>query len=213
MEKQFKQSSGISLLVGCVLLILTMVLHPLGGSIEHILKIKKVIMISHSIALSCLPFIGFGFWGLSTLVQTKSRLSSLSFFIAAMALVAAMIAGTINGLTLPLFVSEASYASTDPATMKAIVTYGKYINIPMDYIFIAAISFSIGLWSLLIIRTGNLSKWLGYYGLLTIACGFGGILLQFNFVNLFGFRVFIFGMVGWMVAVGLLLIRSAKASK
>lgn len=170
-------------------------------------------MVSHSIALSCMPFIGFGFWGLSTLLKTKSRLSSLSFFVACMALVAGMIAGTINGLTLPLFVSEASYAGTDPATMEAIVTYGKYINIPMDYIFITAISFSIALWSLLIIRSTAFPKWAGYYGLLLVISGFAAVLLQFNFVNLFGFRIFIFGIVGWMIAIGLLLIRSTKVSK
>lgn len=210
MEPSFKRSSGISLLLGCVLLILTMVLHPMGGSIEHILKIKKVIMFSHSIALSCLPFIGFGFWGLSTLLQTKSRLSFLSFFVICMALIAAMIAGTINGLTLPLFVSETSAVNTDPSVIKAITTYGRYMNIPMDYIFITAISFSIALWSLLIIRSTVFPKWVGYYGLLLVIAGLAAIMLQFNFINLFGFRIFIFGLVGWIIAVGVLLIRLAK---
>lgn len=33
----------------------------MGGDIEHIVKIKRVLMFSHAIAIFCLPFIGFGF--------------------------------------------------------------------------------------------------------------------------------------------------------
>lgn len=58
---EFKRASGICLLVGSILATLTMALHPMGGDIEHIVKIKRVLMFSHAIAIFCLPFIGFGF--------------------------------------------------------------------------------------------------------------------------------------------------------
>jgi hypothetical protein len=202
MEKEFSKTTGFSLIVSAILLIVTMVLHPSGGSIEHILKIKGVLMGSHSLAIFSLPFVGFGFWGLSVTLQTKNYLSMLGFIMSCFGLVAGMIAATINGLTLPLFISNDPNENLDLNTLKLILTYGKYINIPMDYIMISMLSFAIVIWSFLIIRTGLFPKWIGYFGLLLISFGILGIFLQFNFANLFGFRIFIFGMATWIIGMG-----------
>jgi hypothetical protein len=205
MEKEFSKTTGFSLIVSAILMIVTMVLHPSGGSIEHILKIKGVLMGSHGLAIFSLPFVGFGFWGLSVSLQTKNRLSMLGFIMSCFGLVAGMIAATINGLTLPLYISNAPN-TLDPNTLKAVLTYGKYINIPMDYIMIVMLSCSIAIWSFLIIRTGLFPKWAGYFGLLLIGFGILGVFLQFNFVNLFGFRIFIFGMATWIIGMGYFMI-------
>ena len=204
MEKEFSKTTGFSLMLSAILLIVTMILHPSGGSIEHILKIKGVLMGSHGLAIFSLPFLGFGFWGLSLALQTKSCLSMLGFIMSCFGLVAGMIAATINGLALPLLIIN-SPDSLDPNTLKAILMYGKYINIPMDYIMIIMLSCAITLWSFLIILTGLFPKWIGYFGLLLIAFGILGIFLQFNFTNLFGFRIFIFGIASWIIATGYFL--------
>jgi hypothetical protein len=201
MEKEFSKTTGFSLIISAILMIITMVLHPSGGSVEHILKIKGVLMGSHGLAIFSLPFVGFGFWGLSNVLQTKSQLSMLGFMMSCFGLVAGMIAATMNGLTLPLYVSNAPDA-LDPNTLKAILTYGRYINIPMDYIMIVMISCGIAIWSFLIVRTDLFPKWIGYFGLLLISFGILGIFLQFNFANLFGFRIFIFGMASWIIGIG-----------
>jgi hypothetical protein len=187
-------------------LIVTMVLHPSGGSIEHILKIKGVLMGSHGLAIFSLPFLGFGFWGLSVALQTKNHVSMLGFIVSCFGLVAGMIAATINGLTLPLFISNPPNETTDTNTLKAILMYGKYINIPMDYIMIIMLSFAIAIWSFLIVRANLFPKWVGYFGLLLIGFGILGIFLQFNFANLFGFRIFIFGIASWIIGMGYLMI-------
>ncbi len=100
-ETEFIKTAGICLLIGALLATLAMTLHPNGGNIEHIIKIKSVLAFSHSVAIFCLPLIGFGFWGLSKILETKSKISTLAFFIFSFGLFAAMIAATINGLTLP----------------------------------------------------------------------------------------------------------------
>lgn len=207
MEKQFTKTSGLSLFTGALLMVLTMVLHPSGGSIEHILKIKKIIVTSHSLAILSIPFMAFGFYGLSVCLKTPSRVCFLAFSTAIAGLIAAMIAGTINGLTLPYFLSEATENNIDVDTIKAIIRYGKFINLPMGYIFIGCISAAIAIWSLLIVKTKTFPKWLGSFGLLLVLFGMVGVLIGFDFVGLFGFRIFVFGVASWILAVAMFLIR------
>ncbi len=211
MEKQFKQSSGISLIIGSLVLTATMVLHPSGGSIERILKIRDVIVVSHSLAIVSLPFVGFGFYGLSVLLLTPSRISMLAFITIAFGLVAAMIAGTINGLTLPIFLSHyANELNQDLTIPQAIVRYGFAINKPMDYIFIAASAVSVGIWSVLMIRGSKFPKWVGYYGLSLLLLAIVAAFFRFNFIDLSGFRVVVFGMVSWIISVGVFILRKSR---
>jgi hypothetical protein len=208
MDFQFKRTSGISLIIGSLLLIATMVLHPSGGSVDHILHISKVIVGSHSLAILCLPFIGFGFYGISVALQTPGRVATLAFIMAALGLVAAMIAGAINGLTLPLFLSHSTEAiQSQPEVIQSIVRYGAAINQPMDYVFIVSILLAMGIWSVLILRTAVFPKWAGYLGLLFLLLVLIGLVMRFNFIDLTGFRIFIFGLLGWIVSMGVLLMR------
>lgn len=208
MDFQFKRTSGISLIIGSLLLIATMVLHPSGGSVAHILHVYNVIVGSHSLAILCLPFIGFGFYGVSVALQTDSRVSTLAFMIAALGLVAALVAATINGLTLPLFLSHSTEAiQSQPELVQSIVRYGAAINQPMDYVFIGSILLAMGIWSVLILRTAVFPKWTGYLGILLLLLVLIGLVLRFDFIDLTGFRIFIFGLVSWIVSMGVLMMR------
>ena len=208
MDFQFKRTSGISLIIGSLLLIATMVFHPSGGSVEHILHVYNVIVGSHSLAILCLPFIGFGFYGISEALQTPGRVATLAFMMAALGLVAAMIAGTINGLTLPLFLSHSADAiQSQPELVQSIVRYGAAINQPMDYVFIISILLAMGIWSVLILRTAVFPKWAGYLGISFLSLVLIGLVMKFNFIDLTGFRIFIFGLLSWIVSMGVLMMR------
>lgn len=205
-EKEFRTTAGYCLLLGTLLAVAAMALHPAGGDIEHIVKIKSVLSFSHSIAIFCLPFVGFGFWGLSQILLTKSKMSNLAFMIFSLGLLAAMIAATINGLTLPGFAAANTTDTNDIETVKKIITYGKYINTPMAVIFIAATSLAVAIWSVLIIKNKKISPWLGYWGVLIILFGLTGVFLKFNFTDLWGFRTFIFGLAAWKIAVAVKML-------
>lgn len=213
MTTEFKRTSGICLLIGVILAAATMVLHPTGGDINHIVKIRSVLVFSHSVALICLPFIGFGTWGLSNILQTKNGLSTLAFIIFSFGLIAAMVAAAINGLTLPYFASKYAATGNDLSLINAVIGYGHAVNISMTYIFIAATSFAIGIWSILIIKTNQIPKWLGYFGLIILAFGSLGVILNFNFTNLFGFRLFVFGLVSWKIVVGINMLLKSESEK
>ncbi len=205
METAFKKLSGISLIFGSLLMVATMVLHPSGGNIEHILKIKTILIVSHSLAIFSLPFIGFGFWGLSGSLLTKSRISVLAFIISCFGLIAAMIAATINGLTLPLFLTR---AASQHDAVNLVVTYGYYINKPMDYILLSAFGLSISIWSALIIRNEQFPDWIGYYGLLLVLAGLLAVFNQHNITGLHGFRIVVSGIISWIIVAGIKILLS-----
>lgn len=210
MEKQFKKAAGISLLTGAVFATMTMALHPVGGSLEEIARKKGVFLFTHSLALFTIPFLAFGFWGLATALFTKSRLSFLSFAISCFALIAVMVAGTVNGFVLPGFASNYSGSTVDGTVLRAVRDYGWILGSSMNYIFIAGLSLAIVMWSVITIATRQLSVWLGWYGLLIVAGTALGLLLKFNFNTKYGFGIFIFMIVSWLIIASLQLIFLSK---
>lgn len=210
MEAQFKKTSGICLLIGSALATLTMVLHPLGGNLAEIARTKNIFVFSHSLAILCIPYISFGFWGLSHSLVTKGKLSFLAFTIMCFGLVAVMIAGTFDGLILPHFAAAYFNSDVNASVLQAIRDYGRFINLSMDYIFIGATVLSISIWSYLIITGSALPKWLGYYGILLVTSIAACLFLELNFTSVWGFSVFVFGIVSWMILAAIQLIVTAK---
>lgn len=209
-ETKFRKLAGIGLAFGSVLATLTMALHPLGGTLAAIAKMSNSFIFTHGMAIFCIPFIAFGFWGLSTVLITKSRMSFLAFSVICFGLVAVLIAGTIDGFVLPSFASKYANSSVDNAILHSIRTYGFFINLAFDYIFIGAFSVALLIWSCLIIYHKQLPVWLGYYGLLIVLSTVAAVLLKFNLANVFGFSLYIFGIVSWKIVAGIVLMRSSK---
>lgn len=206
MEIYSNKLSGLCLLIGSLMAVLTMLLHPMGGSIEHIVKIKGVLIFSHSLAILCMPLIAFGLWGLSKALETENRVSVLSLFIALFGLGAATLAAIINGLVLPQFAANYVGSGVEADYLRPVLDYGRYFNKSLAYIFMAAITASILLWSLVIIAKGQLSKWLGYYGLMVSIFGMIALFSASNMTSVHLFSAFVFGMTSWLVIVGTQLI-------
>jgi hypothetical protein len=206
MDKSFQKFSGISLIISSILLVLTMVLHPTGGDVKHIMQMHDIAIVAHSLAIFTLPFLAFGFYGLSVALLTNHKISLLAFMFVCFALFAGMIAASINGLILPMFVENyANEFEQNINVLKPILKYGSFFNKAMDYVMIIGILVAISIWSVLIIQITKFPKWIGYYGLFLLVIALFGAILDFNFVNLFGFRIFVFGLVSWIVLIGWLM--------
>ena len=209
MEKYFYKSSGISLIIGSVLIITTMVLHPAGGSIEYIIKSTKSITATHTLAIFSLPILLFGFYGLTNRLLDKWKLAKLALIIIGFGLIAAMFAAVINGLTLPYFLGKyENNLAENEAVLKLITSYGFAINKPLDYIFIATTCLAITIYSSLMISSKTLPKWIGYFGISIITFAIIGLFNNFVFTNLIGFQVYIFGVSTWFLATGISLFKS-----
>jgi hypothetical protein len=213
MKTNFQKLAGYCLVIGSILMVLTMVLHPSGGNLEHIIKISKVLIISHSIAIFSIPFIAFGFYGVSETLRTNSKISYLGFTFVGFSLVAVMLAGSINGLILPMYVSKFhSETVQNLETIKLIINYGSKFNKAMDFIFIVGYSIAMFIWSVVIIQTSKQPRWLGFYGFILLAFVIIGFLIEFDFISVWGFRIYIFGIVSWIILAGFFMIKPQKVS-
>ena len=185
-----------------------MVLHPAGGSIEHLLRITTLIVITHSIAVFSLPFGCIGFWGLTRKLGTDQFLPLFAFVTAAFGLIAVMLAATTNGLILPIFLQHYKDASPeDLAAIKPILRYGFAINHAFDYIYTFAFCLAIGCWSVAILLTRQLPIWIGWIGIV-IAVLTAVIFASDVAVNsLSGLRIFMACLIGWIPMIGVTLYR------
>ena len=206
MKTNSEKHTTLYLLLGVLLMVVTMVLHPTGGNFERLLANANIGIAAHSLAIASVPFSALGFLGLSLVLKKDAFFSRLAFAIMTLGLIAAMLAATLNGLALPLFVKK--YADATPETIDAIrpiFHYNMVLNHAFDYILISAMFLSTVMWSIAIIRTKVLPAWVGYFGLLLVTAFLAALLLGFYFLDLYGFRVFIFGWVAWIVLAALKL--------
>lgn len=209
MNKGIDKSAGLALLTGSVLMLTTMVLHPSGGNLQHLLRISRIVVISHSMALLAIPFLGFGFWGLTKRLGTHQFLPILSFAFMLTGLLAGFIAATINGLALPLFIQHYKDATAEEAlSIRPILRSNLALNQAFDYVFLTAISVSIFCWSVAILTLRKLSRWMGYSGLLLSFSTIAMLLSGFVLISLHGFRLFIFSSIVWISLIGIALMRS-----
>ncbi len=81
------------------------------------------------------------------------------------------------------------------------------MNKPMDYVFIAAFCLSVTIYSIMMIRTRKFPVWIGYFGLLLMILTIAGALSGFVFTSLFGFRIFVFSLAGWILVTGYFLTK------
>ncbi|WP_299682106.1 DUF6796 family protein [uncultured Dokdonia sp.] len=209
MKQQGYKVTGISLISGSILVILTMVLHPLGGSIEHIINITTLIIVTHALAIFCLPFILFGFYGLTMKLMDESKVSVLAFLMILFGCVAAMFAALVNGLTVPYFLGKyTDRLEEHREVLNVVLNYSFAINTSLDYIFIVAFCLAIAVYAIVILRTHKLPKWMGYFGLLFIIFVIIGVLTGFVFTSLAGFRIVVFSLAAWILSAGILITRS-----
>ena len=164
------RQSALALLVGSVAWIVTMALHPTGGSFEKIVRISSVIVGTHSLAIATIPLVLFGFWGLTARLGSDRGLPLLALITYAFGSVAALCAAVINGLTLPAFakqLAEADPASRDLAHL--VVDYGSTMNAGFARVFMVATAVAVLLWSISILTTRALPRWIGAIGLAAVA--------------------------------------------
>jgi len=206
MESHLYKSSGIALSSGALLIIATMVLHPAGGSIEHILSIYQTITATHALAIFSLPILYFGFYGLSKHLKDRWNFAQLALFIMGFGLIAALFAAVLNGLALPYFLDGYKHSLAANRTPLTFITnYGFALNKALDYLFIAATCLSMGIYSILMLTAKKLRQWIGYLGISLVLFAIVGVFFEVSFTNLLGFQIFIFGIATWFLATGLAL--------
>ena len=203
MTNRFNRITSLCLMIGSLMLVATMVLHPSGGNAKEILHIYNLAVSTHSLAIASLPFLVFGFLGLSQSLLSPSKLSIFAFIVICFSFVAGMLAAAMNGLVLPFFVkSKIDDFEQNENILSPVVTYGLKINLAMDYILIVGLLIAISGYSFLIVKYHKTLNWIGYLGFSLLPIAILAAFLNFNFTSVSGFRLFIFAIVTWIFSVG-----------
>lgn len=211
MTYKIYKSTGISLVIGSLLIIVTMILHPAGGDIEHLIRISQNLKVSHVIGMLSVPVALFGFYGLTRALLDEYHVSVLAFIIISLGLLAALLAALLNGIILPSYLSKyAGQIHDNREILNYFVTYNFSLNSAFDYIFIVACCLSIAIYSWRLTKSQVLPKWLGYFGLLILSLYTIGIVLDFAFTSLIGFRFFTFSLSGWVLLTGIALFKTKQ---
>jgi len=197
------------LIIFSVLLVLTMVLHPMGGSVEYLIHIRNVILVTHIIAIVSLPVGWVGFWGLTGAIGSDRVLSLMAFAMASIGVLAALIAAATNGLILPIYLDHfKDLSAAGIESIRPILRYGTAINQAFDYIYTFSFCGAIICWCTGALSTRSLPKWLAWMGIVLS----GVIVFVFAFgvtqQDLSGLRWFITGIVIWTVLAGYVLSRA-----
>jgi len=213
-KKHLKNTTALqyahSLSIAVILMVFTMLLHPVGGSIEHLQHISGMIMITHSVAILALPFCIVGFWGFTKQLNAESWLSLTAFIFMITGLFAVMLAAAVNGLALPLFLQN--YTPEKMDIFKAVLKYNTSLNHSFDLIFTGATCVAAIMWSLVIISTRQLPVWLGWAGIALAVLAIAAMTAGFVFTNLTGFRIFMAGFGCWMLLI-IIVLRAIPAGK
>ncbi len=211
-NQPFYKAAGIALLVFTVLLLFTMVLHPAGSNIPGLIRMSALIILTHGAAVLAMPIGWSGFWGLTRYLGSDRFMSVLGFSFISIGIIAAMLAGTINGVVLPLFLR--GYADSPDLVLNSlqpVVRYSFSVNMAFDYIYTGAFSVGILCWSVLILQTKKMQAWIGIAGVLLavamIAIFFGGIA---SANKVMGLRIFLTVVLVWIVIVALALVKKKE---
>ena len=214
MKTQVEKNAGIALIVFTLLMVFTMILHPVGGSFEYLLKVTSRIITTHVIALVSLPFAYVGFWGLTKKIGTENFFSVSGFAMILFGLVAVMMAATANGLVLPIFIHKYEGSSQEVIeSLKPLMRYNFSVNNAFDYIYTGAFSLSMLFFSIAILYTKRLPGWLAYLGILLATAAVLILIITLNSGSLQGFRLFVTSVVLWISLVGVVLLRVGRRLK
>jgi hypothetical protein len=206
------QHAGIALLVFTCLLLFTMVLHPAGGNVHRLITLSTMIIITHAVGILALPVGWAGFYGLAKRLGTDQFMVVTGFAFMSIGLIAAMLAGSTNGLILPLFLRSYVDAGDDVLnTLQPVIRYSFTVNKAFDYVYTGAFCLAILCWSQGMIRKKIYQRvgWLGIILSLAMLIAFFGGLLKAN--SLSGLRIFLSGVLLWIMCCGMEMVRERSS--
>ncbi|MFT3674635.1 MAG: hypothetical protein QM781_01930 [Chitinophagaceae bacterium] len=209
MKKTFEKNCGIALLIFILLLLITMVLHPAGGNIAYLIRHSKWIIVIHSVALLSIPFGWLGFWGFSRKLGIADFYSMLGFAFLSVTMMAVLFAATANGLVLPLFLQHyADAAETVIDSALPVVRYNFTVNKAFDYVYTSTYGMAVLCWSVAILRSGRLPRWIGITGILLFLTMLFTLLSGLAVNSLQGLRISMAGFITWSLIVAISMLQN-----
>lgn len=212
MKKQFELNNGSILIMGGILMIIPMLSHPHVDSIEALMKAPGAMfsknIFTHSVAMLSIPFVLFGFWRLTRLLN--SNLASLAFITASLGMFSVMCATTLDGLVTTLFINRIRSLAPEINQVKLLMTYAGSMVQAFSIVYVFAICIAVFIWSVLIATSNILPKWVGYYGMAIVIGAMIAVVKGMVFVDFIGIKIFVLGLVSYILILGVCLRQFEK---
>lgn len=197
------RKGGWLLICGSLMCVVTMGLHPIGGDARYLSKMAPVFMATHYLAIIALQILIAGFVNVKRLLR-----SDTAFVFTITGFSAAIIAGAIDGIALPLFASKFPAPDAEQERMVyVVIKYCLTLNKAFDYVMIGSLCVAIAMWSAAILKQKLKAVWVAYAGLLLSFLIVVSFMAGFVFTSLSGFRVLSAGLIIWLILLGTAMVR------
>ena len=208
--------NGILLILGSLGVMLTLSLHPDGRqlfSADTYTSAALHMTLVHSLALAALPLWFLGALGLSRRVRAVSDgLGIAGAVLYGFAIVAILNALVFDGLVTPV-VAGKIVQETEPIKdmWKVVLRYNGMVDMCFIYVYLAASSVAIGLWSIAMVQGRGLPRILGAFGAVIAMVALGTLLsgLMSRYVHIFSGAILLQAL--WFALTGACLWRVRPA--
>ncbi|MCC7003414.1 MAG: hypothetical protein IT357_14750 [Gemmatimonadaceae bacterium] len=206
-----EKNAGWMLIVGTLISFITMAMHPNAHlMLDDFARFGPRNVFAHGIALVAVPLTLVGYGAVARrLLPYAGAWARLGHACLAVAQGAVSMAAVASGLIATTMVSRIR-ASTgaEQDLARALLGYTGAINQAFATVFVVGWSVAMIVWSVAIVRSAALPRWLGWYGLMV-----GGVLLAVTAIGRLRLDVHHFGLIVlaqgvWTLAVGAQLVRT-----
>ena len=207
------RSGGAALVVGALLGIVTMSLHPTGHDLaasDGAASIETLAIAVHALVIASLPITFLGAMALTRRIDSPARLATSALVIHGFGAVSVMIAAAVSGFLGPHLVHQAAADPTNE-TARLFLDYNARVNQVFARMFVAASSIAIFLWSASIVRTRVLAAGLGVYGIVIATVTIAALASGHLRLDVHGMGAVVLAQAVWLVIAGVSLFRRGSA--
>jgi hypothetical protein len=193
--------------LGTALMIITMLAHPHADSLADLLSVPPIVfamnIFTHSMGLLSVPFVLLGAWQLTRRLATPA--AAYAFIAMCGGMVAIVSAMTLDGLVVSALVAEAKRPGAVDGQLATLLVYNTAVIQSFSLVYVVAVTAAVLTWSVGILRSIVLPKWIGYYGVIMVLAAALTMLNGIALVDFIGIKLFVFGFVSWTLLMGILL--------
>ncbi len=206
--------SGIAIIVGSLMAILIMALHPVGGDlqrdIEYLTRIASAAFWVHVLALVAIAVQAFGFIGLFRVLNPDLALARAGFLFLVIAWISVFGAAVAGGI-LPAGIIEWYPRLTPPeqSAMHVLWGYTIMVNQTLGTIWVVGTCLGVLSWSALMWRHGTPWKIASAVGLAAGSIGLLSIVTGLLRLTVTGAGLFVAGFGLWAIIVGAQMCRKS----
>jgi hypothetical protein len=204
---------GVSLILGSLGLIITMLFHPTGEDLrstgEGTVHMIQIAVYTHALAIGSIPVGFLGFWGLSRFLGADRPTVHGALILQGFSGIAGLCAAVCSGFGATSLAKQTM--RTDDALAKqflqTIYQYNGMINQGFAKVMLVALTVALMMWSACLLRSKGFGRILGIGGMLIGSVGLIAFLLGVLRLDVLGFGLFVFANSSWTLAVGIWMIR------